>query len=92
MKKSRYSVEEIVLNLRKIEIALQKGRTLQDACREFGIVEQSYYRWKEKYGTMSIGEAKNYHNLEKENLRLKKLVADLSIDNAILKEAISGKY
>lgn len=46
MKKSRYSIEEIVLNLRKIEIALQKGRTLQDACSEFGIVEQSYYRWK----------------------------------------------
>lgn len=61
----------MILNLRKIEIALQNGRTLQDACREFGIVEQSYYRWKEKYGTTSIGEAKNYHNLEKENLKLK---------------------
>ena len=71
---------------------IAQGKTVKDCCRELGIGEQTYYRWRTKYGGLQTGEAKRLKELEQENARLKKLVADLSVDNAILKEVVEGKF
>ena len=88
----RSKPEEIIVKLREIEIHQGKGMDISSACRSAGITEATYYRWRKTYGGMQINQAKKYKELEKENVRLKKLVADLSLDNAILKEFNSGKY
>ena len=85
-------MEEIILKLREIEILIGKGMGTPEACRQSGIGEQTYYRWRKKYGGMKMDQAKNYKALERENARLKKLVADLSLDNAILKEVNEGNF
>jgi len=84
------SVEKIVQVLRQAEVLQGQGRTVLEACRELGISEQTYYRWKREYGALKLDQAKRLRELENENARLKKLVADLSLDCAILKEACRG--
>ncbi len=78
--------------LREAEVLLSQGSTAVDVARKLGITEQTYYRWRREYGGMHIEQAKRLKELEKENGRLKKLVADLSLDNAILKEAVRGNF
>ena len=85
--KKRYEPEQIVGMLRKADVALGKGMKVLDACKQLGISEQTYYRWRQKYGGMAPEVAKQIRALEKENARLKKLVAEQALDNQILKEA-----
>jgi transposase-like protein len=92
MKKTRHTPTQIIAKLRIVEAALAEGRTAQDAVRDIGVSEQTYYRWKREYGQMDRDQLKRLKELEKENRRLKKLVADLSLDKDILKEALEGKY
>ena len=86
----RTSVEKIVQALRQAEVLQGQGRTVSEACRELGVSEQTYYRWKKEVGTLKMDQAKRLRELENENARLKKQVADLSLDCAILKEACRG--
>jgi transposase-like protein len=85
--KKRYSVEQIVSKLRQADVVLGKGLRVPDVCRELGISQQTYYRWRQKYGGMAPDTAKQLKALEKENGRLKRLVADQALDMQILKEA-----
>ena len=78
--------------LREAEILLSQGISIAEASRKIGITEQTYYRWRREYGGLRIEQARKLKNMEKENARLKKLVADLSLDNAILKEAAEGNF
>ena len=86
MGKVNYSVEQIITKLREVEVLCSQGRTVGEAVRQIGVSEQTYYRWRKQYGGMSTVEARRLKELEKENARLKKLVADLSLDNALLKD------
>ena len=90
MGRRTYTAEQIINKLREAEIMLSQGDSIGQASRKMGITEQTYYRWRKEYGGMRIEQAKRLKELEKENARLKKLVADLSLDNAILKEAAKG--
>jgi transposase-like protein len=85
--KKRYSAEQIVAMLRQADVGLGKGLRVPQVVKQLGISEQTYYRWRQKYGGMAPEVAKQLKALEKENIQLKKLVADLSLDNQILKEA-----
>jgi len=85
--KKRYSAEEIVSKLRQADVGLGKGLRVPEVCKEIGISEQTYYRWRQKYGGMAPEMAKQLKALEKENARLKRLVADQALDIQILKEA-----
>ncbi len=87
-----YLPEQIINKLREAEILLNQGATVAEASRKIGVTEQTYYRWRREYGGLRIEQAKKLKTLEKENARLKKLVADLSLDNAILKEAAEGNF
>ena len=87
MAKHKYSPEQIIRKLREAEILLSKGLTTQQAARKIGVYEQTYYRWRKEYGGMRVEQAKRLKYLEKENSQLKSLVAELSLDNQILKEA-----
>ena len=91
MSKKRYSAEEIISKLREAEVLLSQGLTVAEAARKMEIHEQTYYRWKKEYGGLDKTQAKKMKDLEKENLQLKKLVANLSLDNAILKEVLPKK-
>jgi putative transposase len=86
-----YTPEQIITKLREAEILLSQGKTVKEASKLVEISEQTYYRWRREYGGMDITQAKKLKEVEKENTRLKKLVADLSLDNAILKEVLSKK-
>ena len=88
----RFKAEEIVMKLREIELAMSKGMDAVQASRQVGVSEQSYYRWRKEYGGMKLDQAKRYKELDRENSRLKKLVADLSLDNAMLKEINKGNF
>ena len=92
MGRKAHSPEQIIGKLREAEVMLGKGQTVGQACRKIGVTEQTYYRWRKEYGGLRLDQAKWMKELEKENTRLKKLVADLSLDNAILKEASSGNF
>jgi len=92
MKKNRHSSEQIVKMLREAEAKIAEGRTVEEVCREMGVSDATYYKWRKSYGQMKVDQVKRLKDLEKENGRLKKLVADLSLDKAILQEALSGKY
>ena len=85
--KKRYRVEQIVAKLRQADVGLGKGLRVPEVCRELGVSEQTYYRWRQKYGGMAPDVAKQLKALEKENGRLKRLVADQALDIQILKEA-----
>ena len=91
MPRKRYSSEQIILKLREAEGLLSQGQTVQQACKTLEISEQTYYRWRREYGGMDTTKIKKLKELEKENTRLKRLVADLSLDNAIQKEVLSKK-
>lgn len=84
------SVEKVIRMLRQAEVLQAQGKSVAEACKEIGVSEQTYYRWKKEYGRLNVDQARRLKELEYENGRLKKLVADLSLDNAILKEAASG--
>jgi len=86
MPRKRYSPEQIINSLREAEVLLSQGNTAAQAARHLGITEQTYYRWRKEYGGMRINQAKRLKELEKENARLKKLVADQALDNATLKD------
>ena len=90
MVKKGYTPEQIIGKLREAEILLSQGASIAAASKKIGVTEQTHYRWRREYGGMRIEQAKRLKELEKENARLKKLVADLSLDNSILKEAARG--
>ena len=86
-----YTPEQIITKLREAEILLSQGKTVKEASKQLEVSEQTYYRWRREYGGMDVTQAKKLKEMEKENARLKKLVADLSLDNAILKEVLGKK-
>ena len=88
----RYKPEQIVNLLRQIEVEIANGKTTPQACRDAAITAQTYYRWRKELGGLKLDQAKRLKELEKENARLKRLLADAELDKAILKEAASGKY
>jgi len=88
----RYSTEQIIVKLRKAEIEMGRGVKVPEVCRKLGISEQTFYRWRECYGGLDRSEVRRLKSLEQENARLKKLLAESLIDNAILKEAASGNF
>ncbi|PCJ04934.1 MAG: hypothetical protein COB10_13055 [Planctomycetota bacterium] len=90
MARTRHTSEQIIGKLRAIEVHINSGMTAEQAARQEGIVEQTYYRWRKEYGGMKLDQAKRLKDLEKENTRLKKLVADLSLDKQMLQEVSSG--
>jgi len=90
-KKRRYTAEGIIGKMREAEVLTSQGRTVVEACRIIEISEQTYYRWRKEYGGMDKTQARKLKELEKENLQLKKMVANLSLDNAILKEVLGKK-
>ena len=90
MPKKRFSAEQIVVLLRQIEVLMSQGKSAPVACREAGISQQSFYRWRKEYGGLEIDQAKRFKELERENVRLKRLVADLSLEKQILKDVASG--
>ena len=92
MKRKLHTPEQIVKKLREADAALSSGSTVEQVCRQLGISDATYYNWRKQYGQMKLDQVKKLKALQKENARLKKLVADLSLDKAILKEALSGNY
>ena len=92
MVKKSHSPEQIITKLREAEVLLSQGSTVGEAGRKLGVTEQTYYRWRKEYGGMRLEQAKRLKELEKENTRLKKLVAELSLDISILKEADRGNF
>lgn len=91
MGKKRYAPEQIINKLRQAEIWLSQGDTIEQVCKKLEISNQTYYRWRKEYGGMKVGQAKKLKDLENENARLKKVVAELTLDKLILNEALSGK-
>ena len=92
MKRKYRRPEQIVTLLHEAQAKLAGGQTVEDVCRQIGISDATYYNWRKQYGQMNIDQAKQLKAFQKENARLKKLVADLSLDKAILKEALSGNF
>ena len=92
MEKKRFTAEQIISKLREAEVLQSSGLSIVEICRQLGVKEQTYYKWRKEYGGMRIDQAKRLKEVEQENNRLKKLVADLSLDNAILKETVRGNY
>jgi transposase-like protein len=90
MIRKRYTPEQIINKLREAEVLLSQGNTIGIVCKKIGVSDYTYYRWRKEYGGMRVDQAKRLKDLEVENARLKKLVADLSLDNSILKEAARG--
>jgi putative transposase len=90
MVRKGYTPEQIINKLREVELLISQGNTIGIACRKIGVSDYTYYRWRKEYGGMRVEQARRLKELEQENSRLKKLVADLSLDNAILKEAARG--
>jgi len=92
MGRKTYTAEQIINKLREAEVLLSQGGVVGEVSRKIGVTEQTYYRWRREYGGMRVEQARRLKEIEKENIRLKKLVADLSLDNAILKEAAKGNF
>ena len=88
----RHSAEQIVRKLREAEVELARGATIKDACRELAISEHTYYRWRREYGGLKLNQTKRLKQLEKENARLKRLVAEKELDLLILKEVAEGNF
>lgn len=88
----RAKPEEIIAKLREVEIRLSRGETTGQAVRAIGVTEQTYYRWRREYGGMGVDQARRLKGLEKENLRLRKAVSDLTLDKLILAEAAKGNF
>ena len=92
MTKKRYQAEQIIGKLREAEVEIAKGQTIAQVAKKLGITEQTYYRWRKEYGGLRTDQAKRLKELEKENARLKRLVANQALDMEILKEAASGNF
>jgi transposase-like protein len=92
MPRKRFTSEQIIGKLREAEVALAKGKPVAVVCKHLGVAEQTYYRWRKEYGGLKVEQAKKLRELEKQNARLKKLVADMALDNDILREAASGNF
>ena len=92
MPRKRFTPEQIITKLREAEVLLAKGRKVEEVCRQLDVSENTYYRWRKEYAGLDIKQAKHLKELEKENARLKKIVADLSLDISILKEANRGNF
>ena len=92
MARKRYKPEEVIAKLREAEVLLSQGQTTSQAVRSLGITEQTYYRWRKEYGGLQVGQAKRLKDLERENARLKKLLAESELDKAILKEVAEGNF
>jgi putative transposase len=90
MPKKRFSSEQIIAKLRQIEVQLAQGKSIALACKDAALSEQSYFRWRKEYGGLQIEQAKRLKDLERENVRLRRLVADLSLKKQILKDVASG--
>jgi hypothetical protein len=89
-RRKNWSAEQIVARLRQIEVQMAQGKSLALACKEAAISEQSYYRWRKEYGGVAVEQARRLKDLERENTRLRRLVADLSLEKQILKDVASG--
>lgn len=92
MPRKRFSVGQIINHLREADVLLAQGRTVGEVCRQIGVSEQTYYRWRKEYGGLKVDQAKRLKDLEAENARLKRAVADLTLDKLILKEAAEGNW
>ena len=92
MAKKRFGPEQVVAKLRQIEVLQASGKSIAAACKEAGITAVTYYRWRKEYGGLKANQAKKLKDLERENARLKKLVADLSLEKAILKDVAEGNF
>ena len=92
MKRSLHTAEQIVSKLREADAVVASGGTIEQACKQLGISGATYYNWRRQYGQMKLDQVKQLKSLQKENARLKRLVADLSLDKAILQEALRGNY
>jgi putative transposase len=92
MVKKGYTPEQIIGKLREAEVLLSQGAAIAEASKKIGVTEQTYYRWRKEYGGMRVEQARKLKSLEKENAQLKKLVADLSLDNSILEAASRGNF
>jgi len=92
MAKRGFGAEQIVSKLRQIEVLMAQGKSAALACKEAGVSEQSYYRWRKEYGGLQIDQAKRMKELERENQRLKRLVADLSVEKQVLTDIASGNF
>ena len=90
MPKKGFSPEQIIHKLREAEVLLSQGNTIAAVTKKIGVTEQTYYRWRKEYGGMRVEQARRLKELEQENTRLKKVVAEFALDNAILKEAARG--
>ena len=92
MPTKRHSAEQIVRKLREAEVELARGATVKDACRKLAVTEHTYYRWRREYGGLKLNQARKLKRLEKENSRLKQLLAEKELDLSILKEATEGNF
>ena len=91
-RRKRYAAEEIIGKLREAEVGLAEGETVGAVVRKLGVSEQTYYRWRREYGGLRIDQARRFKELERENARLKKLVAEQALDNSILREVAQGNF
>ena len=92
MARKNYTVEQIIIKLREVELQCNQGKTITEACRGLGITEQTYYRWRKEYGGMNTSDARRMKELEKENARLKRLVAEQALDISILRDVNSKNF
>jgi transposase-like protein len=92
MARKRHDAAQIIAKLREAEVELARGKKTGEVCRKLGITEQTFYRWRKEYGGLRMDQARRLKELERENARLKKVVADQALDNAILKEAAKGNF
>ena len=92
MARKRYSAEQIIKKLREAEVLQAQGQTVEQVVRQLGVTNQTYYRWRKEYGGLKVDQAKRLKELARENARLKKLVAEQALDNAILKEAANPNF
>ena len=92
MASKRHDAAQIIAKLREAEVELARGKKTGEVCRKLGVTEQTYYRWRKEYGGLRTDQARRLKELERENGRLKKIVADQALDNAILKEAAKGNF
>ena len=92
MRKPRYTTEEAILKMREIDLLISQGKTMTDSCRQAQVSKDTYCKWRREFGGMQIDQAKRLKDLEKENARLKKVVADLALDCAMLKEVNAGNF
>jgi putative transposase len=92
MARKRFSVEQIINHLREADVKLAQGRTALDVCRQIGVSEQTYYRWRREYGGLKMDQARRLKELERENTRLRRAVSDLTLEKLVLKEAAEGNF